>query len=71
MTWENILKYRKVQMQGKTKIVNIKWNSDREDLPDTQMVENRYLKNKEKALEFLSRKYKAKALDYDKYGFFD
>lgn len=46
MTWENILKYRKVQMQGKTKIVNIKWNSDREDLPDTQMVENRYLKIK-------------------------
>ena len=70
MTWENILKYRKIQMQGKTKIVNIVWRSDREDLPDSQMRETRYLKDKEKVLQYLSRKYEAEAVDYDVYDFF-
>tara|TARA_R100000278_G_scaffold119899_1_gene101762 strand:+ start:345 stop:557 length:213 start_codon:yes stop_codon:yes gene_type:complete len=70
MTWEDILKYRKIQMQAKTKIENIKWDSDREDLPDSQMVESKYLKDKQKVLDFLSKKYGAKALDYDKYEFF-
>ena len=70
MTWEDILKYRKIQMQAKTKIENIKWDSDREDLPDSQMVESQYLKDKQKVLDFLSKKYGAKALDYDKYEFF-
>ncbi len=70
MTWEDILKYRKIQMQAKTKIENIKWDSDREDLPNSQMVESKYLKDKQKVLDFLSKKYGAKALDYDKYEFF-
>tara|TARA_B100000287_G_C20091029_1_gene566472 strand:- start:174 stop:386 length:213 start_codon:yes stop_codon:yes gene_type:complete len=70
MTWESILKYRKIQMQPKTKIENIVWRSDREDLPDSQMVETKYLKDKEKVLQYLSRKYGAEAVDYDEYDFF-
>lgn len=70
MTWEDILKYRKIQMQAKSKIENIKWDSDREDLPDSQMVESKYLNDKQKVLDFLSKKYGARALDFDKYEFF-
>ena len=71
MSWTDILKNpRKPFSEEKTKVINITWEEDREGLPDSYMIPNLFMKTKSKALEYLSKKFKAKALGYDEYDFF-
>ena len=71
MKWTSILKNPiKIRNDDMTKIVDIVWEEEIEELPDTYMVPSRFLNNKKRVLEYLSKKFKAKALDYDEYGFF-
>lgn len=71
MKWTTILKNPiKIRNDDMTKVVDIVWEEELEELPDTHIVPSRFLNNRKKVLEYLSKTFKAKALDYDEYGFF-
>ena len=63
MKWEDILK-------NATKLVNITWEREEDNLPDSAMVPTRLIKNKSKVLEYLSKNYGVKATGYEEYEFF-
>ena len=53
-----------------TKIVNISWDREGDELPKTQFVPTRLIEDKERILQILSDKYHAIALDFELHDWF-
>jgi len=68
VNWQNVLKVK--QLGNMTKIVNISWDREGDELPKTQFVPTRLIEDKERILQILSDKYHAIALDFELHDWF-